>query len=98
MKMKNLKGIYFLILLIFSLDHVYSNPKKIDFGKVHPIHPFFLLDEENNNYNIDCDERQKCMSRCPMAGKFNFRNHVNYNAPREGCLRECSQILCQKRK
>ncbi len=96
--LKKIKSTSILMFFLIALSEVLPKPKEIDFGKIQPIHPFHLLDKESAYYIIDCAEKQECMDKCPIGGRLNSRNDLNFNAPRKGCLRECSNIICLKRK
>lgn len=89
---------FILVFFLLDLYEVFPKPKEIDFGKIQPIHPFYLKDRESGYYIMDCIEKQECMDKCPLGGSINSRNDLNFNAARRSCLRECSNLICLKGK
>lgn len=80
-------------ILIFSLSLESQTRKdQIDFSKEKPVHPFY--DKFGQNGNLNCKEKQQCMSNC-SGTVFGFSNRYrNATEARQGCIAECNQIIC----
>lgn len=83
--------IFFLLSLdLFSEKQVMKD--QIDFSKEKPVHPFY--DKFGQNRNLNCKEKQQCMTNC-TGPVFGFSNkYRNAESARQGCVAECNQILC----
>ncbi|PJZ45149.1 hypothetical protein [Leptospira brenneri] len=92
------KFIILLILISMLISESYPESKKqkgqINFSEEKPIHPFYEKYGEDGNLN--CSEKQNCMSNC--AGNIFVFNNKDKNQviPRQGCINECNRILCRQ--
>ncbi|MCW7468588.1 hypothetical protein [Leptospira kanakyensis] len=83
------------LFFLFSLD-LFPESKtmkdQIDFSKEKPVHPFY--DKFGQNGNLNCKEKQQCMSNCTSAVFVFSEKYRNAGSARQGCIAECNQILC----
>ncbi len=91
---RSLMRIVFIFFLL-SLDLLADSKimkDQIGFSKEKPVHPFY--DKFGQNGNLNCKEKQQCMSNCTSAVFVFSEKYRNAGSARQGCIAECNQILC----
>ncbi|MCW7467891.1 hypothetical protein ND864_19380 [Leptospira levettii] len=94
MKINSTSGIKIILFTILTLNSLTA--QSIDFTKEKPIHPFYETMDEN--YSIDCKEKQLCMENCNDSFTFISNKNKDKNNIRLSCLAECRKTICVSKK